>query len=145
MTSYQAIGKKNKQLIHLRAEGVFDVTAGLVKSARPDGLQRGQPPPRPPGTPSCHAGWPLCHAGAVCLWGFLYTVLGISQLAAAPTPPWGFCSLCQEVFHSPLICRAEDFDPCVPSLFLARHLQFSTLLFLPKEMTFKGKQCHCFI
>lgn len=42
MTSYQAIEKKNKQLIHLKAESVFDVTAGLVKSVRPDGPQWGR-------------------------------------------------------------------------------------------------------
>lgn len=47
MTSYQAIRNKNKQLIHLRAEGVFDVLPASFNSPGQMGC-RGVTMPAPP-------------------------------------------------------------------------------------------------
>lgn len=133
VTSYQAIGKKNKQLIHLKTRGVFDVTAGLVKSVRPGG-HRGV------GTGTLPSLFMTFGPGRSCL--FARVSINSIRHFPAGSGPQGLCSLCAGSLSFPSYLQTRRFWWLmvllhVPSLFLAIHLYFSTSL-LPKNVTFEG-------
>lgn len=126
VTSYQAIRNKNKQLIHPRAEGVFDVLPASFNSEGPDGLQRGHH--AGPQSTRCLAAVP--RGSCLCVRVSIYSVARFPA-GCSPPAPRGLCSLCSGSLSFPSYLQTRRFWSLRPLPFFGQtpmifHSSFSS-------------------